>query len=80
MMAALPAPLRIFYGVQTAREAGLEKTCPAKAPARLKAEGKTSVSAGEDCAVENNAAVGEGNSDEHSRDGAGRLRGPAYRA
>lgn len=31
MMAALPAPLRIFYGVQTAREAGLEKTCPDKA-------------------------------------------------
>lgn len=76
MMAALPAPLRIFYGVQTAREAGLEKTCPAKAPARLKAEGKTAVSAGEDCAVENNAAVGEGNSDEHSRDGADAFAAP----
>ena len=76
MMAALPAPLRIFYGVQTAREAGLEKTCPAKAPARLKAEGKTAVSAGEDCAVENNAAVGEGNSDEHSRDGVDAFAAP----
>ena len=76
MMAALPAPLRIFYGVQTAREAGLEKTCPAKAPARLKAEGKTTVSAGEDCAAENNAAVGEGNSDEHSRDGVDAFAAP----
>lgn len=76
MMAALPAPLRIFYGVQTAREVGLEKTCPAKVPARLKAEGKTAVSAGEDCAVENNAAVGEGNSDEHSRDGADAFAAP----
>ena len=76
MMAALPAPLRIFYGVQTAREAGLEKTCPAKAPAQLNAEGKTAVSAGEDCAVENNAAVEEGNSDEHSRDGADAFAAP----
>ena len=66
MMAALPAPLRIFYGVQTAREAGLEKTCPAK----------TAVSAGEDCAVENNAAVGEGNSDEHSCDGVDAFAAP----
>lgn len=76
MMAALPAPLRIFYGVEAAREAGLEKTCPAKAPAQLKAEGKTAVSAGEDCVVENNAAVGEGNSNEHSRDGADAFAAP----
>ena len=31
MMAALPAPLRIFYGVQTAREVGLGKASPDKA-------------------------------------------------
>lgn len=31
MMAALPAPLRIFYGVEAAREAGLEKVSPDKA-------------------------------------------------
>lgn len=76
MMAALPAPLRIFYGVEAAREAGLEKTCPAKALAQLKAEGKTAISADEDCAVENYEAVGEGNSDEHSRDGADAFAAP----